>query len=217
MKYYISSSILFVLLLLVSSTWAFAAKKKGGKATKRTASTNKGFGVAPLTLEETLASFKTRFPPNADNQPCPCQSGNVYKDCCGPYHKEGQAALPPTPLAVLRSRYAAFCFRTIKYIIESTHSTCRDYQEDRIAWAKSLDKNGMFDSYEFVNLNVIEIAEGEDQAFIDFQVKLRSNANGEETIVAETSHFLKENGRWTYASGNVRSMVEGVDDIILNQ
>lgn len=195
---------------------AFAAKKKGGKSPKRPASSNRGFGAAPPTFEETLDSFKTRLPNDAENQPCPCGSAQVYSNCCAPYHK-GEL-LPPSPLAVLRSRYTAFCWRNVGYVIESTHPTCRDYQEDRIAWAKSLDKNGMFDSYEFVNLNVMNEEGGEEgEAFIDFQVKLRSIESGEETTVAEKSRFLKEDGKWTYASGDVRSTVEGVDDIILNQ
>ena len=192
-----------------------AAKKKSGKNTKRAASSNRGFGVAPPTLEQTLASFKTRLPVDAEDQPCPCGSGKLYSNCCAPYHK-GQI-LPPTPLEVLRSRYTAFCYRNIGYILDSTHPSCRDYQEDRIAWAKSLNKNGMFDSYTFVNLNVIDEDSGEEEAYINFQVILRSNESGEETTVAEKSKFLKQDGKWTYASGDVRSTVQGVDDIILNQ
>lgn len=193
-----------------------AAKKKSNKNAKRTASSNRGFGVAPPTFEQTLASFKTRLPESAEDQPCPCGSGKVYSNCCAPYHKG--KILPPTPLELLRSRYTAFCYRNIGYVIESTHPTCRDYQEDRIAWAKSLNKNGMFDSYEFVNLNVIDQEEsGEEEAFVNFQVILRSNESGEETTVAEKSRFIKQGGKWTYASGDVRSTVQGLDDIILNQ
>lgn len=139
----------------------------------------------------------------------------MYSNCCAPYHKGD--ILPPTPLEVLRSRYSAFCYRNIGYIIESTHPSCRDFQEDRIAWAKSLNKNGMFDSYEFVNLNVVEEEPGEEEAHINFHVILRSNESGEETTVAEKSRFLKQDGKWTYASGDVRSTDQGIDDIILNQ
>jgi len=204
------------LLLLARPTSAFAAKKNGSKSKKpSTAASNRGFGVAPPTYEETLASFNTRIPDNANGLPCPCGSGEVYLNCCAPYHT-GQS-VPPTPLYVLRSRYTAFCWRNIGYIIESTHPMCRDYQEDRIAWAKSLNKHGMFDSYKFVGLTIVDEQDGDDEAFIEFQVKLRSNGSGEETTVAEKSKFLREDGRWTYASGDVRSTVEGVDDIILNQ
>jgi uncharacterized protein YchJ len=75
----------------------------------------------------------------------------------------------------------------------------------------------MFDSYEFVELNIIDEEPGEEEAFIDFQVKIRSTESGAETTVAEKSRFLMEDGKWTYASGDVRSTVSGVDDIILNQ
>jgi uncharacterized protein YchJ len=76
----------------------------------------------------------------------------------------------------------------------------------------------MFDSYEFVNLNVIDQEEsGEEEAFVNFQVILRSNESGQEMTVAEKSRFIKQGGKWTYASGDVRSTVQGLDDIILNQ
>ena len=99
----------------------------------------------------------------------------------------------------------------------------------------------MFDSFEFVELQVIgpEIIIHNNEttnppkaaaATIDFKVRLRSkNTNNGveqqqqqqgrgETVVAEKSTFLRdEDGIWSYASGEVRSEVEGLEDAILNQ
>lgn len=204
---------------------AFAVKKDDRKS--GSASTKKGFGKAPLTLEQTFASFKNRLPKSAEDCPCPCGiSGKTYGECCAPYHQG--SLIPLSPLAVLKSRYSAFCWRNIGYVMKTTHPTCRDFQKDKIAWAKDLDKRGMFDSFDFVGLKVLEnetiSAVDENIGFIEFQVQLRANSltgsqiDGKVTTIQELSTFQKDEitGGWSYASGDVRSTVEGVQDIVLN-
>jgi len=215
---------------------AAAANKKnkqggGGSSKKKraAAASNRGFGKAPPTLEETLATFKSRRPdPSSyDRVPCPCGVGNeMYGACCAPYLSDGGEKPILSPTRVLQTRYTAFCYRDVGHIIRTTHPSCRDYQEDKIAWAKELNKNGMFDSFDFVGLTIL----GEEEhtttteAFVEFEVKLRANQRtgslleGQVTNVRERSRFLKdeESGSWSYASGDVRSTVEGVDDIVLN-
>jgi len=180
-------------------------KGGGGGGGKNKASTNKGFGTAPPTLDEVLASFQkkkkiSRLPPDSSVADCPCggvgRAGGVvprppaptYQSCCEPFHLGHKRCLEP--IDVLRTRYSAFSYRLIGYIMETTHPECRDYQEDRIAWAKSLNKDGMFDSYEFVQLQILDLdsikgggaddndnneEDGEDEgvAYIDFKVRLR--------------------------------------------
>lgn len=218
---------------------AFAGAKKGGKKVKKssrkrvTSSTERGFGVAPPTLEEVLAKFRTRLPSPEDEATtiCPCGTtpGKLYRDCCAPFHKGQKQCLTPTD--VLRTRYSAFSYRLVKYIIDTTHPTCRDYRPDMIAWAKDLNREGMFDSYEFVGLEVM--GDGEevngDVGYIDFKVRLRARDQGRnefdyasetlagaETVISERSKFLRsaEDGSWSYASGEVRSDVVG--DAVLN-
>lgn len=110
--------------------------------------------------------------------------------------------------------------------MDTTHETCRDYREDRIAWARDLHKAGMFDSYEFVGLEAGPEVPGKDEneGFITFKVRLRAKeggsekSKGSETVVKETSRFLRdpETGVWSYASGEVRADVAGLEDAILN-
>ena len=123
--------------------------------------------------------------------------------------------------------------------MDTTHPTCRDYRDDKIAWAKDLNKEGMFDSFEFVKLKVIGDAEtstdGDDdeEGYLEFEVTMRGRnqeedtilggkrfsaaaVSGLETVVRERSQFLKENGVWLYASGDVTSKVAGLEDTKLN-
>jgi SEC-C motif domain protein len=211
-------SVLFLSLFLCTA-WALAVNNKKGKTKgKRIASSRKGFGLPPPTLEETLQSFKTRIPENAITMPCPCGTGLLYGECCAPIHSGEKLSL--SPLTLLRSRYTAFCNRDIGYVMKSTHKTCRDYKEDKVAWAKSLDKNGMFDSYDFIALHVqggTEEMGNNQEAFIEFNVELRAKDSQQTTVVTERSRFLcQDDGQWLYAGGDVRSLEKGVDDIILN-
>jgi SEC-C motif domain protein len=212
-----------VVALGAEVVWAFAAKKVDKRSSAKTV---KGFGKAPPSLAETLATFKTRRPENAASQPCPCGlHGKVYADCCSPYHQG--IAKPETPLAVLQSRYSAFCFREISYIMESTHPSCRDYREDKIAWAKDLDKTGTFDSFDFVGLTVLsedKVSSDDVEGYVDFQVQLQakrqvgSEIEGQVTTIQERSKFIRDvsTGSWSYASGDVRSTVSGVESVKLN-
>ena len=204
---------------------ALSAKTKGGSKKKKASArtTNKGFGAPPPTLEDVLAKMKSRTPDNANEVDCPCGSGKSHGDCCGPYLAGEKECL--TPADVLRSRYSAFTWRNIKYIMDTTHETCRDYREDRVAWAKDLNKGGMFDSFTFVKLEVVKEEDGadENESFIEFKVTLRANEDrggkvaGQETIISERSRFLRpsSDAAWTYASGDVTSNVAG-EDFALN-
>ena len=126
---------------------------------------------------------------------------------------------------VLRTRYSAFYFRKIDYIMQTTHPTSGDYSEDKIAWARELDKKGMIDSIDFVELKAgpEEHTSDENEGYIQFSVRLRAKPNrgvpsGKETILSEHSRFLRneEDGVWSYASGDVRSEEAGLDSLILN-
>jgi len=211
--------LLFCVLLLRTArpTWAFAAKKKGGKSGVVPSRSAKGFGPTPPNLEEVAATFKTRIGQDSDKEKCPCGSGALYGDCCSPYHTG--LKFPESPCNVLQTRYSAFYYRIIPYIISTTHPVCRDFTENKIKWAKDLNKNGMFDSFEFVSLRpepTVTPGIDENEAFLEFRVKLRSrDGSGEETI-HEKSRFLKEGDRWLYAGGEVRSEVAGLEDAILN-
>ena len=202
---------------------------KGGgknKPSKRAAQTTKGFGLPPPKLEDILATYKTRTPEDANNQPCPCgTAGQSYGTCCGPLHRGDRKCTTMTD--VLRSRYTAFSWRNIEYVMATTHESCRDYREDRVAWANDLHRKGMFDGFEFVKLSAGEEEmdkDNENEGYIEFKVTFRARNDGknsvagQETVISERSKFIRNptDGSWTYASGDVRSDVAGLEGTTLN-
>jgi SEC-C motif-containing protein len=178
-------------------------------------------GPEAPTLEAVLARWPTRAPADAAS-PCACGSGDSYADCCRRYH-EG-LALSETPTRLLRTRYSAFAYRLPGHLIRTTHRTNRDWRDDRVAWARQLNREGMFDSFDFLGLQHGPHQAGEqhekaaeggaqeepreagadpDEACISFRVVLRNRETGSEVGVRERSRFVREAGEWLYASGEV--------------
>ena len=232
-----------------SNTALFASKKKKKKKKNNTSSGGgvgvigaSGFGQSTQPKLQDL-EFPTRIPPNPLEQPCPCGilgPTTTYQECCHPLHNKD--ILPQSPMDVLKSRYTAFVWRMIPYVIETTHPSSRDYIKDQVKWARDLNRSGMFDSYDFIGLDAGEEEyttnddsnsssdddgknEDKKEGFIEFKVNLRANQNceefieGQEIVVQERSRFLRsssKDGGWKYAGGDVTSNVAGLEGAKLN-
>jgi SEC-C motif domain protein len=181
-----------------------------------------GFGAPKppeKSLEEVVAAWPSRLPADA-TVCCPCGSGDAYADCCQPYHK-GEKTVE-SPERCLRTRYSAFAYRLPLYIIDSTDKTNRDYQKDKIKWAKFLNREQMFDSFRFDGLEVGELEAGanDDEQFLSLRVTLmpiddatKLQAQPEPLVFNERSKFLRnKKGTWLYAAGDVKSSAVGFKD-----
>jgi len=197
-----------------------ASPKRGGGGPGAKKAGGGGFGAKPKPaapapmLESVVAKWPTRLP--ADSDPCMCGSGDSYGDCCRRYHAAEVA--PETPTRVLQSRYSAFAYRLPLHLIRTTHRSNRDWREDKAAWARELNQEGMFDSFVFVGLapGPEEGGSGADEAFIEFRVDLRNEQTGAEISFRERSRFVREGGGWLYASGDVATDADmGLD--VLNR
>jgi SEC-C motif-containing protein len=114
------------------------------------------------------------------------------------------------------------------YVVDTTHPECDDFRKDKVAWVKDLNRDGMFDSYDFLSLEAgsQEISEDNDkEGFLEFKVNLRANESmggeikGQEIVVRERSRFLcvGEPASWLYAGGDVTSDIAGLEDVVLNK
>lgn len=185
-----------------------------------------GFGApkaAPPTLDEVCASFPTRLPEDL-GVCCPCGSGETYERCCRTYHLGEKSA--ESPERCLRTRYSAFAYRLPKHIIATTAKSNSDWLSDKTKWARKLSKEGMFDSFRFVGLEVGETEDGtnEREAFLSLRVtlqpidsKTKLNTQAEPMVFAERSRFTRTTkGAWLYASGDVTSEASGLKGRVLN-
>ena len=173
-------------------------------------------------LAEVVASFATRLPSDPAATPCACGLGSSYAECCQPYHAEGRTV--ESPERCLRSRFSAFAYRLPLHIITTTSRENRDYRSDKVAWARTLDREGMFDSFDFVRLAVGEAEAGasEGESYLSFTATLRpreaaAGEAAEEMSFSERSRFVRsKGGGWLYASGEVRTDAPGLAGRVLN-
>lgn len=117
---------------------------------------------------------------------CPCHSQLEYKDCCEPYHTKEKH--PPTPLALMRSRYAAFATHNAAYLMNTTLPAKRKYhnEADLLEW-------GQINTW--INLEIVDTAPN----IVEFIAYFTEN-DGTAHVQRERSLFQKINDRWFYVS-----------------
>ncbi len=126
------------------------------------------------------------------NTPCPCGSKNKYKKCCQTYHK---GAKPKTAFLLMKSRYTAYAVGDSAYIVNTTHENNAQYMSDKKAWKKEIDL--FVEQTRFEGLEILEVLEGAEEAFVTFRASLSSG------LMTEKSRFLKVNGVWLYEHGEI--------------
>ncbi|MFB2596243.1 YchJ family protein [Herbiconiux sp. P17] len=130
--------------------------------------------------------------PLADTERCPCLSGEVYGECCGPFHR-GQAHAP-TAERLMRSRYSAFAIGDAGYLLDTWHPDTRpgDLELDAgIRWFR-LDILGRTGG------GVLD-AEGT----VEFEARYRMRPAAPDAAATsgrqhENSSFSRVDGRWFY-------------------
>jgi len=128
------------------------------------------------------------------NDLCPCGSTKKYKKCCKPFH-DGQ--IPKSAEELMKSRFSAYALSKADYIMETTHPLNPDFAENSQSWKK--DIMNFCDYTDFVNLEVYETQEGEDESFVTFKAILTQD--NLDASFSEKSRFLKVNGKWFYIDG----------------
>lgn len=124
---------------------------------------------------------------------CPCKSGDSYYICCMPLH-HGKAKAQ-TAEELMRSRYSAFFFRLVDYLIETTHP---DRREPGLR--KELSKTVHNVSWQF--LTIVNTSKGGKQdkvGKVEFIAKCF--VEGKPHELHERSRFKRYKGAWKYLDG----------------
>ena len=118
---------------------------------------------------------------------CPCCTENTYENCCEPFHVGKR--LPETPEQLMRSRYTAFAKVLTNYLIETTHSSVRQFHQPKEIedWAKS---------NKWLKLEIVLAKENKVRFRAYYQ-----DQSGDIFEHDELSTFVQENGKWFYVDG----------------
>lgn len=113
--------------------------------------------------------------------------------CCGPYINSSQ--IPPTPEALMRSRYSAYTQANVEYIMATMQGKPAinfDMQQVR-TWAQQV---------EWLGLKVFGtkiMPQDDNRGYVEFRATYRIAAKKQH--IHELSEFRREQGRWYYVDG----------------
>lgn len=126
--------------------------------------------------------------------PCPCQSGQTYQNCCGPFLEE--KAFPETPEQLMRSRYTAFTQANMDYLAKTMQGEplIQFNAKQTEQWAKSV---------EWLGLEVYQSGYLKNKInFGTVSFRAMFSENGQMGSIEENSLFSKINGRWYYTGAH---------------
>lgn len=121
--------------------------------------------------------------------PCPCDSGQPYAECCGPWHKGMDASVyAPTPEALMRSRYSGYVLGLLDYLLFTWHPSTApgDLELSPVKW---------------LGLEVRSAVAAGDAGIVEFVARCRDS--GKAQRMHETSRFVRQDGRWFYIDGQM--------------
>ena len=125
-----------------------------------------------------------------DRSLCPCKSTHIYSECCGPIHKGTVKA--KTAEQLMRSRFAAYFFRLVDYLVESTHPDSRE-----TGMRAELRKTIHQANWSFLTVVKTSKGQAEDKTGkVEFVAEYY--VQGEPFELHEHSRFKKVKGVWKY-------------------
>lgn len=124
---------------------------------------------------------------------CPCGSQMPYADCCQPYHM--LLAYPPTAKALMQSRFSAFYFKNIAYIIATTVP----------AQQNLLDKSALQTWADGTNWTRLDVISHHKVGKCHAQVHFKAYFEGKQGqgVHDELSAFVQMDDRWYFLDPTV--------------
>ncbi len=125
---------------------------------------------------------------------CPCKSRETYGACCEPFHL-GRAK-PETAEQLMRSRYSAYFFRLVDYLVATTHPDSR--QRDLKA---RLEETIHEATWRFLTILGSSKGGAQDKVGkVEFVAEYYLDDQPHE--LHERSRFKRYQGAWKYLDGN---------------
>ena len=126
---------------------------------------------------------------------CPCKSGKTFGECCGPVISGERKAA--TAEALMRARYSSYVTGDIDFLKDSaTQAVQEEFDEaSSRAWSKAADWHGL----EIIRTEAGQA--GDETGVVEFRALY--TANGEFCNHHEVSQFVREEGDWKFADGEL--------------
>ena len=132
-------------------------------------------------------------------RPCPCGLASPYDQCCGRFLGKTPQE-PPTPEALMRSRFSAFATANVDWLYRSLHPDHRDRTRSRSAFRRDLERH-FATGVRYTRLEVVDAppcTSLEDGAVLFIA---HGEVKGESFLLAELSTFQHDGTGWRYREG----------------
>jgi SEC-C motif-containing protein len=120
--------------------------------------------------------------------PCPCKSGQSYRNCCEILHNKQKK--PITCEQLMQSRYSAFILQLGDYLFNTYHPDFRGDLTIKQLSEKSLD---------WRNLEIVDTKSSKETGFVEFKAWYIND--GQLNCHHERSNFVKNHDQWLYCDG----------------
>lgn len=131
---------------------------------------------------------------------CPCSSGLRYAQCCAPFHKAERE--PPTPEALMRSRYSAFALKQVDHLWRTLHPTQPDRARPEEEAKRELRQ--VVARMKYPGLTVLDTAEAGPDGVARVLFHARVFEQGKDRSFVERSDFRHDGTGWRYVGGVLR-------------
>ena len=130
-----------------------------------------------------------------------------YELCCQSLHDDEAARLAAPPDDILKARYSAYTERKPDFIIDTTHPSNEEYDDNREAWrARILDFAAAAKFLQLVIYDSVPIDDATHSITWNARIKVLDGLVDERLVETkdfiERSLFVKEDGRWLYLKGD---------------
>lgn len=133
------------------------------------------------------------IPKDREISNCPCKSWLPYSECCMPFHY-GRAK-PETAEQLMRSRYSAYFFRLVDYLVETTHPDTRSPNLQR-------ELEGTVHNANWSGLTIVSTSKGsKDDKSGKVEFVAEYYFQNEPYELHEVSRFKRFKGNWKYLDG----------------
>ncbi|MGE4242175.1 YchJ family protein [Ramlibacter sp.] len=123
---------------------------------------------------------------------CPCGSGRALAACCGRFVDDFDGTPAPDAESLMRSRYTAFVRERRAYLLATWHASTRPPELE-------------FDpATKWLGLDVRDRTLI-DEAHAEVEFIARYRIAGRAVRLHERSRFVREDGRWFYVDGDLRT------------
>lgn len=147
-----------------------------------------------------MGQFPVRNVGRNDN--CPCGSGNKFKKCCGPY-LDG-LSWPPTPEALMRSRFTAYVVGAVRHLYRTVDSENEEiagvpYEEfarDTAAYCRQIT---------FSDLTIHEVWPESEEGIAKVLFTVTYTSGPQSDSLTELAEFVRRDGNWIYLRGETRN------------